>query len=51
MQIKRILLLINISTKSLDHNTDLYNVLPNPNKADERDPDLMLSNSTAITTP
>ncbi len=27
--------LFNISTKCLDHNSDLYNLLPNPDKADE----------------
>ena len=27
--------LLNILTKSLEHNMDLYNLLPNPDKADE----------------
>ena len=39
--------LFNISTKSLEHNMDLYNLLPNPDKADEIDSDLMLTNITS----
>ena len=36
--------LSNSSTKCLDHNTDLYNLLPNPDKTDENDPDQMFIN-------
>ena len=39
--------LFNISTESLEHNMDLYNLLPNPDKADEIDSDLMLTNITS----
>ena len=36
--------LFNSSTKCLDHNSDLYNLLPNPDKADQNDPDQMFIN-------
>ncbi len=33
--------------RDLDLITDLFDILPNPNKLDENDPDLMLSNITS----
>lgn len=39
--------LFNVWTRDLDLDTDLYDLLPNPNKSDENDPDLMLNNITS----
>ena len=36
--------LFNCSTRELDADMDLYNILPNPDKLDENDPDNMLTN-------